>query len=40
MRLEDDVLITAGGNEVLTSSAPKTIEAVERACADVSPFPR
>ena len=40
IRLKDDVLITERGNEVLTSRAPKTIEAVERACADVSPLPR
>jgi Xaa-Pro aminopeptidase len=40
IRIEDDVLITARGNEVLTSRAPKTIEEVEWACADVSPLPR
>jgi hypothetical protein len=40
MRIEDDVLITERGNEVLTREAPKTIEEVERACADVSPLPR
>lgn len=40
IRIEDDVLIIAGGHEVLTRGAPKTIDAVERACADVSPLPR
>jgi Xaa-Pro aminopeptidase len=40
MRIEDDVLITEGGNEVLTRGAPKTIEEVERACADRSALPR
>ena len=40
IRIEDDVLITAGGNEVLTSTTPKTIDAVERACAEASPLPR
>jgi Xaa-Pro aminopeptidase len=40
IRIEDDVLITSGGNDILTSGAPKTIEEVESACADVSPLPR
>jgi Xaa-Pro aminopeptidase len=40
IRIEDNVLITARGNEVLTSRAPKTIEEVERACAEASPLPR
>lgn len=40
IRIEDDVLITERGNEVLTRRTPKTIEEVERACADVSPLPR
>ncbi|MCP4035952.1 MAG: M24 family metallopeptidase [bacterium] len=32
VRLEDDVLITSAGNEVLTAGVPKTIEDVEAAC--------
>jgi hypothetical protein len=40
IRIEDDVLITAGGNEVLTRETPKTIDAVERVCAENSPVPR
>jgi len=29
IRIEDDVLVTKTGNEVLSSGAPKTIEAIE-----------
>jgi Xaa-Pro aminopeptidase len=32
IRIEDDVLVTEAGHEVLTASCPKTIEDVERAC--------
>lgn len=33
IRIEDDVLVTARGREVLTASAPKTIAEIEAACA-------
>jgi Xaa-Pro aminopeptidase len=32
VRIEDDVLITARGNEVLTAAVPKTVADVEAAC--------
>ncbi len=32
VRIEDDVLVTAAGNENLTAAAPKTIADVEAAC--------
>jgi Xaa-Pro aminopeptidase len=34
IRIEDDVIITTGGCEILTAGTPKTIEEVERACAE------
>ncbi len=33
VRIEDDVLVTADGNRVLSAEIPKTVEDVERACA-------
>ena len=33
VRIEDDVLVTANGNENLTASTPKTVAEVEAACA-------
>jgi Xaa-Pro aminopeptidase len=32
VRIEDDVLVTAGGNENLTAATPKTVADVEAAC--------
>ncbi len=32
LRIEDDILITAAGAEVLSAAIPKTIDEVERAC--------
>ncbi len=34
VRIEDDVLITKGGCDVLTKDVPKTVEAIERLMAD------
>jgi len=40
VRIEDDILITPGGYDVLTAGTPKTIEDVERTCAERSRLPR
>src|SRR5262249_15497841 len=40
IRIEDDVLITADGHEVLTAGTPKTIEEIERTCAESPRLPR
>ena len=32
IRIEDDVLVTESGNEVLTAHIPRTVDAVEHAC--------
>jgi Xaa-Pro aminopeptidase len=40
IRIEDDVLITADGCDVLTAGTPKTVDEVERACAEPPRLPR
>jgi Xaa-Pro aminopeptidase len=40
IRIEDDVLITAEGCDVLTAGTPKTVDEVERACAEAPRLPR
>ena len=40
IRIEDDVLVTAAGNDVLTAGTPKTVEDVERTCAEPPRLPR
>jgi Xaa-Pro aminopeptidase len=39
VRIEDDILITAGGREVLTAGTPKTVDEIERVCAETSRLP-
>ena len=36
VRIEDDVLVTGAGPEVLTAGAPKTVEAIEECMADAA----
>jgi Xaa-Pro aminopeptidase len=40
VRIEDDILITADGCEILTAGTPKTVDEVERACAEAPRLPR
>jgi Xaa-Pro aminopeptidase len=40
VRIEDDILVTAGGHEVLTAGTPKTVDEVERTCAESPRLPR
>ncbi|MBI3827666.1 MAG: aminopeptidase P N-terminal domain-containing protein [Candidatus Rokubacteria bacterium] len=40
VRIEDDILVTATGVEVLTAGTPKTVEDVERVCAEAPRLPR
>jgi Xaa-Pro aminopeptidase len=40
VRIEDDLLVTADGCEILTAGTPKTVDEVERACAEAPRLPR
>ena len=40
IRIEDDILVTPSGVENLTAGTPKTIEEVERTCAEAPRLPR
>ncbi|MBM4443607.1 MAG: M24 family metallopeptidase [Candidatus Rokubacteria bacterium] len=40
VRIEDDILVTAEGHDVLTAGTPKTIDEVERTCAEPPRLPR
>jgi Xaa-Pro aminopeptidase len=37
VRIEDDILVTASGNENLTASAPKTVADIEATMAQGAP---
>jgi Xaa-Pro aminopeptidase len=40
VRIEDDVLITPTGREILTAGTPKTVDEIERVCAEAPTLPR
>jgi Xaa-Pro aminopeptidase len=40
VRIEDDVLVTADGLDVLTAGTPKSVDDVERTCAEAPRLPR
>jgi Xaa-Pro aminopeptidase len=40
VRIEDDVLVTPDGCEVLTAGTPKSVDEIERACAGTPRLPR
>ena len=40
VRIEDDILVTESGHEVLTAGTPKTVDEVERTCAEAPRLPR
>jgi Xaa-Pro aminopeptidase len=39
IRIEDDILVTAGAPEVLTAAAPKAVRDLERECSRRLPLP-
>jgi Xaa-Pro aminopeptidase len=40
VRIEDDILVTAEGHDNLTAGTPKTVEEIERTCAEAPRLPR
>ena len=40
IRIEDDILVTPDGVDNLTAGTPKTVEEVERTCAQAPRLPR
>ena len=40
VRIEDDLVVTATGCDVLTAGTPKTVDEVERVCAEAPRLPR